>query len=79
VALSMAVQGIGLRGPIGAVERIVLSAGAFTLIKPGLWTDLAGLVLVAVPMVRQFLRGGPGDALSPSRAEPGSEDVKTPG
>ncbi|MBI2882206.1 MAG: TRAP transporter fused permease subunit, partial [Candidatus Tectomicrobia bacterium] len=73
VALSMAVQGIGLRGPIGAVERIVLSAGAFTLIKPGLWTDRAGLVLVAVPMIRQFLRGGPGGALSPSRAEPRSE------
>ena len=36
------------------LERIVLVAAAVTLIKPGLWTDLAGLGMVAAVLAIQI-------------------------
>jgi TRAP-type uncharacterized transport system fused permease subunit len=38
------------------IERICLLVGAVTLIKPGIYTDLAGLVLLAVVIASQKMR-----------------------
>ncbi|MGE5253925.1 MAG: TRAP transporter permease, partial [Planctomycetaceae bacterium] len=37
------------------IQRVILLAAAILLIKPGLWTDLAGLVLLAVVILWQKL------------------------
>jgi TRAP-type uncharacterized transport system fused permease subunit len=61
--LSQGVMGLSFCGktPLGWWRRLFLLAGALLLIKPGLLTDAAGVVLLAValgthPDVRVFLR-----------------------
>jgi len=42
-----------LRAPTRVWERAVLLAGAFLLIFPGMWSDLAGLACFAIVLVSQ--------------------------
>jgi TRAP-type uncharacterized transport system fused permease subunit len=45
----------------GTIERVLLMIAALTLIKPGIYTDLVGLGLLAVVLGLQlFLRPDPG-------------------
>jgi TRAP transporter 4TM/12TM fusion protein len=45
-----------LRAPTRAWERVVLLAGAFLLIFPGAWSDVAGLVCLAAVLLAQRAR-----------------------
>jgi len=50
-------------------ERLCLVGAAFCLIKPGLWTDLGGAVLVGAVLVSQIaLRAGEPKTLAAARA-----------
>ena len=59
--LSGGLAGYLLR-PAGALTRLVLIAAAFTLIKPGLVTDLAGLALGAAGVAMNLRFPAPGRA-----------------
>ena len=69
--LSGGLAGYLLR-PAGVVTRLLLIAAAFTLIKPGLVTDLAGLALAAagVAMNLRFPAPGRATAAEAERAGP---------
>jgi TRAP-type uncharacterized transport system fused permease subunit len=69
IALSVAVSGVGFRGPILWFERLMLVAGALSLIMPGLWTDLGGLVLVGPLLILRVFRGRQEGTTSPSSVE----------
>ncbi|MBN2232340.1 MAG: TRAP transporter permease [Deltaproteobacteria bacterium] len=56
VALAGAVVGWLLRQAV-AFERLLLLGAAIGLIKPGIWTDIAGAALLAVVLASQALRG----------------------
>ena len=57
IILSMATIGCGLRNKYSYFERIILLASAILLIKPGIYTDLAGLVLFALVLIyKKFFR-----------------------
>jgi TRAP-type uncharacterized transport system fused permease subunit len=54
-ALSAGLMGWFLR-KAAALERVMLVAGALLLIKPGLYTDAVGLILLVVVIVIQKFR-----------------------
>jgi TRAP transporter 4TM/12TM fusion protein len=57
IILSMSTIGCGLRNKYSYFERIILLASAILLIKPGLYTDLAGLALFALVLTyKKFFR-----------------------
>jgi len=43
-------------GPLGIFSRLLLVGGGFALIKPGIYTDLFGMVVLSVILVFQFLK-----------------------
>jgi TRAP-type uncharacterized transport system fused permease subunit len=45
-----------LRAPTRTWERLVLLAGAFLLIFPGVWSDVAGLICLAAVLLAQRTR-----------------------
>lgn len=56
IALGAAVEGYFKR-VISPLARIVLAAGALMMIVPEVWTDLAGVVLVAGVLGRNWMQG----------------------
>jgi TRAP transporter 4TM/12TM fusion protein len=56
VMLAGGLMGCFIR-PTTSLERLWLVAGAILLIKPGLYTDIAGLLLLGIVIVAQRVRG----------------------
>ena len=57
MALNSAIEGY-LLAPLSVIERLLLLPAAFTLLLPGLATDVLGLALVAAVLVRQLMLAG---------------------
>jgi TRAP-type uncharacterized transport system fused permease subunit len=55
IALGSGLMGQML-GPLGIFSRLLLVGGGFALIKPGIYTDLFGMVVLSVILVLQFLK-----------------------
>jgi TRAP transporter 4TM/12TM fusion protein len=55
-------------GKENPVQRLFLFAAAVTLIKPGLWTDLTGMVLLAAVILWQKLQGQAGPSAKIAKA-----------
>jgi TRAP-type uncharacterized transport system fused permease subunit len=55
ICLAAALHGYFFFGPTRIWERLLLIVAAFVLIKPGLASDLVGLVLIAVTIASQLL------------------------
>ncbi|AEC20058.1 TRAP transporter, 4TM/12TM fusion protein [Pusillimonas sp. T7-7] len=55
ICLAGSLHGYFFFGPARFIERVLLMVGAFTLIKPGLLTDLIGLGMIAVVVAMQLL------------------------
>jgi TRAP transporter 4TM/12TM fusion protein len=66
VCLAAALSGYFLK-PVPMWQRAVLVAAAFVLIKPGIWTDLAGLALLGVVLLAQRAQPGPAPIAAPER------------
>jgi TRAP transporter 4TM/12TM fusion protein len=58
IILSLSTIGCGLRNKYSYFERIILLASAILLIKPGIYTDLAGLALFALVLTYKKFFGG---------------------
>lgn len=55
ICLAGALHGYFYFGPARIIERVLLMAGAFTLIKPGLLTDMIGLCMILIVVASQLL------------------------
>jgi TRAP transporter 4TM/12TM fusion protein len=55
IALGSGLMGQML-GKLGILSRLLLVGGGFALIKPGIYTDLFGMVVLSVILVLQFLK-----------------------
>ena len=55
IALGSGLMGQML-GPLGILSRFFLVAGGFALIKPGIYTDLFGMVVLGLILVLQFIK-----------------------
>ncbi|KAA0888657.1 TRAP transporter permease [Pusillimonas sp. ANT_WB101] len=55
ICLAGSLHGYFFFGPARFIERVLLMAGAFSLIKPGLLTDAIGLGLILLAIVLQLL------------------------
>ena len=55
VGIAAGLSGYLLRD-MNLIERLVTIAGGLLLIIPGIWTDLGGVLLIAVILVWQALR-----------------------
>jgi TRAP transporter 4TM/12TM fusion protein len=66
VCLAAALSGYFLK-PVPMWQRAVLVAAAFVLIKPGIWTDLAGLALLGGVLLAQRAQPEPAPRPAPER------------
>lgn len=58
VAFAAGIQGYLFRACATGLQRMLLAVGAVLAIMPGVWTDLAGIALIAIAVGLRFLLGG---------------------
>lgn len=64
--LAGSLHGYFFFGPTNLLERGLLTVGAFTLIKPGLFTDLVGLGFIGIVVITQLVARRKRASVSPS-------------